>query len=255
MSDPNISDAQLEAEIQELLDELKVFLDEITSLRQHVATAEAGLVLVQRDYEQKLHAANAEADRLELLLSSLQARLVGRQPPSPPPDPQPSPPPALVTSAPGAVADIPSEPPEAVRKRELVAHIRYFTDDQTVIERINALLKDPERDVGDLLELLPWGDIWCARAADWETTADQLARLTTWRKALQERLTHWKREVHRLEKDTRYPLLVRKVASSMKDWQSYLDELARKQLAENADLAREIEMLQEQLGTSATEEG
>jgi hypothetical protein len=255
MSDPHTSDAQLEAEIEELLNELKVVLDEITSLRQRAATVEAGLVLVQRDYEKKLHAANAEADRLELLLSSLQARLAGGQPPSPPPDPQPSPPPALVTNAPEVVADIPSEPPEAVRKRELVAHIRYFTDDQTVIERLNALLKDPERDVGDLLELLPWGDIWWARAADWETMADQFARLTTWREALQERLTHWKLEIHRLEEDSRYPLLVRKEASSVKDWHSYLGELARKQLAENARLAREIEILQEQLGASSTEEG
>jgi hypothetical protein len=256
MPDPYTADTQLEAEIEELLEALKALLDKIAPLRQRAATIEADLVVVQRDYEQKLHAANARADQLELLKHSLLARLVGSDPPSASPAPRSTPPPAVIADqGAAAAADIPSDPPEAVRKRELVAHVRYFTDDRAVIERINALLKDPRRDVGDLLELLPWGEIWQVRAADWETLADQYARLTRWRAALQERLVRWQREVRHLEDDSRYPLLVRKTASSVEGWQSYLDELARRQQAENIRLAREVEVLQEQLAARVAEEG
>jgi hypothetical protein len=258
--DPQTADGQLETQIEELLTELKALLDDVAPLRERAAAVEAAMVRAQYDYEQKLRAANAEADRLELLKFSLLARLAEREPPpSPlPPTPAPIPPPTVIANQPttgGTAADIPSEPPEAIRKRKLVAHIRYFTDDQTVIERINALLKDPRRDVGDMLELLPWGDLWRARAADWETLTDQWARLTSWRAALQERLAHWQREVRRLEEDDRHPLLVRKTGSSPEEWLAFLDELARKQKAENVRLAREVEVLQQQLAARASEEG
>src|SRR5262249_46497087 len=130
----------------------------------------------------------------------------------------------------------------------LADHIFYFMDTSQLadMEIINAVLSDDQRDVGDMLELLTWGDIWKSRP-DWETFEQQLERLLSWQVALEDRLGFWHQEVRRLESDPNYGLVRIMTSDSREAWQSHLDDLVRQQSEENRQLAEEISILEERL--------
>jgi hypothetical protein len=143
--------------------------------------------------------------------------------------------------------EVPPEPPQRRRKRSLANHIYSFTNEEAIMQQINAVVDDDRRDVGDILEIIPWGPIWTDRAKDWETLQDQLERLEAWRMILEQRMSHWQSQVQKIHLDSRFPLLEEKQSRSPAEWQAFLDELASKQLVENAALKTEVEQLEHKL--------
>jgi hypothetical protein len=239
--------AVTEKQIQDLLGQIKTLLGKIVPLREKAADLEAELAAAQRDYERVVGAANVEASRLRAQKDSLQAALAAKPPPPPPaPPPPPKPPPPVPPVKPGtAPPPPPREDPRAARKRTLGDYIFYFLDDdqQDVLQVLHAIQDDARYDVGDMLELLPWGDIWQARAG-WEMPDDQQRRLLSWHTALGTRLDYWQRTLDRLAGDSRQGLLQEKKARSPEGWQDYLAGLAQDQEKDNARLRQEVQVLE-----------
>jgi predicted nucleic acid-binding Zn-ribbon protein len=232
-----------EAEINELLERLEALLKQIEPLRTRLDTLEKELVQAQREYDEKLGEANAEADRLEAMRISLDARLNRKPlpPPSaPPPGAEPTPPPSTIPiDSDGEILPLPPPPRESLRgkrKRALLDFIFTFTDSGPVIEKINAIVDDERRELGDMLELLTWGEIWKART-EWETLEAQWQRLDEWRVALEQRLSYWKDEYKRLQDN---PVWEQRSELSEQAWQALLDDLLRTQEDENQRVANEV---------------
>jgi hypothetical protein len=61
---------------------------------------------------------------------------------------------------------------------------------------------------------------------------------------LEQRMSHWQSQVQKIQLDSRFPLLEEKQSRSPAEWQAFLDELASKQLVENAALKTEVEQLE-----------
>ncbi len=247
----------IETQIIEILNNLKELLEQITWLRQHADELDRGLIEAQRDYDQKIGPLNTEADRLEALKLSLRARLARRPSPAAQPaksDDAPSTPkPVITTETPPPP---PPKDPRAKRKRELADYIGYFIADEsreTIMQVINAILADEQRDVGDMLELLSWGNIWTA-SADWETPVEQYKRLNDWNQILADRLVYWQERIHGLEKSSYYSLWQQKQSLSQAEWLANLDEMGRQQAANNANLSREVDFLEQQLARQAAVE-
>ncbi|UCH93810.1 MAG: hypothetical protein JSV88_26570 [Candidatus Aminicenantes bacterium] len=257
----------IQSKINHLFNILKSLLEQITPLRQQVETLEKELTYVQREYDRIVGPFNAEADRLEILRSSLRARL--EQPRSHTPSPIPStlqqekpqPPQTLMDTANSNSLSSPSpsplpEDPRSRRKRSLADHIDYFvaTDDrETVMQVINAVLADDHRDIGDMLELLSWGDIWTARP-DWETPEEQYVRLQNWESTLKERLEYWQNRFQQLKDEPRQGLLQEMKSRKPEEWSVYLDELARKQEEYNKKLSQEVDFLEKELAKQSENE-
>ena len=254
--------ATTQMQIDNCLTALEVLLEQIKPLRQRVAEVEKGLAQAQRDYDQKMSKLNAEAERLEGLKISRMARLAPEINPHPPPqvapaELKPTPPEEVISIMPTAdtpPSPPPTESPRAVQKRSLARYIRYFLDSNqdAVMQVINAVLVDDQRGMGDMLEVLSWGDIWKARAA-WETLENQYDRLNEWHQVLEERLAYWQREMRKQESDSRYYLWQKMHGSSQEEWLAFLDDLARQAEAENAQLAHEVEVLEQALQIRQTE--
>lgn len=250
----------VEARVGKILTEIESLLSQIVSLRRQVKEIEAGLAETQRDYDKKLAQVNAEADKLESLKSSLLARSKSVPIPAPSLPDGVNPPSQVIeakTEQPTAIPPAPlRESDTARRKRNLLDHIDYFTDEEQadVIGRIHALAKDEQRGVGDILELLKWGNIWQARP-DWETLEEQEDRLKGWHGILQERLNYWQREVQRISQDQRYSLWQRKKALSGDEWQSFLAQLAQQQERDNEQLRRKVAELELLWQAQQTESG
>lgn len=246
-----------EEQIQGLLRQIKTLLDQIMPLREKAATLNDELAAARRDYERVVGAANAEFDRLRARKATLQAQLAAEPPPPRPPESgAPKPPPVVYDGEPGAALSTPaSEDPRTARKRALADFIYCFVDDEQedVLHVLHAIQSDSQRDVGDMLELLPWGDIWQVRA-DWETLDDQRRRLSSWLAALETRRDHWKRTRDQLAGDRRQGLLQEKKARSAEAWQDYLAGLARDQETENARLRGEIQILEAEVQKKRAQE-
>jgi hypothetical protein len=248
------------ADVQTLHNALKDLLSQITPLRQEAAELQEGLDRVKRDYEPRLGELNDRREELETLMDALKAQLAGEpetpperkspvdddngvQPPEPVPDsdtqddekmPEPLP----------AVKDKREE-----RKRDIADHIESllsYDDWSVVMEDVNAILADPRRDVGDMLELVPWGDFWTQRA-EWETPDEQLVRLVWWQEVLEGRLAHWQDELRRLKAEDHYRLWLRLKQLSRQEWLRLLDDMARMQKEENDELERQVAVLQRRL--------
>ncbi len=253
----------IQTQIDDLLNKLKLNLEEITRLRSQAADLEKSLAEVQHDYEQKLGPLNAEADRLEGLKLSLRARLA-RQDVSPPKrehSETAATPPQEVIEPDSAGPKPPPPPPKdprAARKRALADHVISFVSGEemeTVMQVVNAILDDERRDIGDMLELIPWGDIWTARAEVWETLDLQYERLREWDQGLTTRLTYWQGQIQRLEDDDRHGLLQEMQSRSRPDWLAYLDDLAQKQTKINEESSREVQFLEQQIAKHSESEG
>lgn len=243
--------AATEADINALLDTLEALLKQIEPLRRSVHETEKGLEQTQREYDQKLGQANAEADRLEAEKNALKARL-NRQnvaPPAPrPPLPEPVAPPAVADIRIEPQLPIPPPPQESLRrksKRALLDYIFSFTDTGPVIEQIHALVDDDGRDMGEMLELLAWGEIWKTRTR-WESIEQQWQRLDEWRVALEQRLAYWTQERRHLADDTRYSLWQRRSELVESEWRALLDDLLSRQETDNKRAATEVAALNEQ---------
>jgi len=211
----------------------------------------------QQEYDARLAPLNAEAAQLTNRKVLLQARLAQLHTPSPtteitnpvdsdlpgvilpepvlPPSDTPMPPPT------------PPADPRLAQKRTLADHIYYFlgNDQEAIMQIINAVLADDGKGMGHMLESLTWGEIWTIRA-DWESLAEQCNRLKGWQSELENRLSHWKAQVQRLESESRYS--PREIKSQGEEkWQTFLDELVQKQTVENARLAHEVAILEQEL--------
>jgi hypothetical protein len=234
------------AEIDRLADELHDLLDLIDPLRARAGELRLGLAQVGRDYDARLAEVNTEAERLEARIRFLRARLA-RQPALPEPGAGVIvPPPRIIGDDPPrpGLDPLPGAEARAARKRAVADHIIYFGEAEraAVMQVINAVLADERRDLGDMLELLKWGEIWKARPT-WESLDAQKDRLAGWREALRERLTFWRREVARLEGDVSFGLWQRMTRDSRETWLTYLDGLADDQRTANARLAAELAVL------------
>ncbi|NEO33952.1 MAG: hypothetical protein F6K36_26760 [Symploca sp. SIO3C6] len=242
-----------QTQIEQLLEALKTLLAQISSLRQQTDEIEKDLAQVQGEYDQKLGSLNAEADRLEALKTSLKNRLAQKKPAVAPEYISNSttnkvelPPQILETQR--DEPPPPLENPRSKRKRDLADHIEYFiaeSDREPIMQIINAVLANEQQDVGEMLELLSWGEIWTVRA-EWETLEEQYARLKSWQEALSERLTYWQNTRHRLEKTPFHGLWQEKRSRSQEDWLAFLDNLAQQQAEGNTRLAHEVEVLEQQ---------
>ena len=241
-----------EAQINRLLKQLEELHARGASTRREVNELEQAVALTRSDYEQKLGQPNGEAERLRVLKASLEARLRGSRrsaPPTPAPTPRVKPPPVTFTpQVEERVAIAPPPPPKSFkreRKAALRDFIYYFSESEQAsgIEQINAMLDDERRDIGDILELVEWGDIWKVRS-DWETLDEQQQRLEGWQAALEERLAYWQ---HRLEQSNNpfHELWLKRKAMTRPAWLSFLDELARRQAQQNQELAGEVAALEQ----------
>jgi DNA anti-recombination protein RmuC len=254
--------------IDEVLEELKDLLDQITDLRDRVRNLEnemdEELNQAQQEYEEKLGSLNAEAARLRHQKGSLKTRLDQLRKsrgssdtiPLPPADiPEVAPPKPILSKKTSDPPEPPPLDPRMVRKRALADHIYYFADpdQETVVQQINAILSDESASLGEMLELLAWGDIWKARA-DWESLRMQYERLKEWQSGLEVRLDYWKCQLREIESGERYSLWETK-SQGERRWQDFLEEVAEKQRAENRQLAHEVTVLRQELQSLKVEEG
>jgi hypothetical protein len=245
-------------EISGLKTQLESLVGKIKPLRERSAILEAQLAQAQRDYDRELGVLNAEAIRLSGRKTALRAALAGndthRPMPILPPDPGPTPPPPVIDPGPhpSPVPLAQREDPREARKRALWKHLYEVMDpDQPdpdpekiqTIQAIHAMVRDDQRDVGDMLEVLAWGDVWKVRG-EWETVEEQARRLDEWRTALQQRLKFWEQAVGRLEKDPRQGLLNEMQKGSQQQWLAYLKKLAGQQQTENESLRHEVTELE-----------
>lgn len=257
-----------QTEIDKLLETLKTLLTQITQLRQQTDVIEKGLAEVQRDCEQKLSPLYKKTDDLEKVKRSLKYRLASQNQSTskslPPPtiehkheeDPKIEPPPDIIKDNSTKLPPPLTIDPRLERKRTLADHIEYFIADgdrHPIMEIINAVLADKQKDLGDMLELLSWGEIWTIRA-DWETPEDQYTRLKEWHQALPERLTYWQNNQNRLETSPFFGLWQEKRQRNSEDWQTFLTSLVKKQEQENARLTHEVTILEQQLQQREKEE-
>jgi uncharacterized phage infection (PIP) family protein YhgE len=258
-----------QSHIDDLLAELKDTLEQINALRGRVTklVSDVGdeLDLAQQEYDARLSSLNAEARELAYRKETLKMRLNQLQnsqnsieaqnfldldvPGVDPPEPE-----LLETTETPESPEPPPEDPRIARKRALADHIYYFLeqDQEAVMQHVNAVLNKENTDIGHMLELLAWGDIWKARPA-WESLEDQYQRLKGWQPMLKARLSYWKGEVQRLESEKRYALWKIKNQGEA-HWQAYLDDLVEKQKSENAKLSHEVAVLEAELQDMELEE-
>lgn len=251
------------ATMKKTLEQIATLRDRVTQLAQEMAEE---LNKAQQEYDNRLRSLNAEARQwmsrkatTQMRLEQLQATQrmteasVIEEPDVPGvTHPEPKLPNALeVPKAP----EPPLVDPRVTRKRALADHIYYFLgeDQEVVMQHINALLVDEDADIGHMLELLAWGEIWKARP-EWESLKDHHERLKGWQPMLEARLAHWKGEVQRLESESRYALWKIK-SQGEAQWQAYLGDLVAKQQAENERLAHEVAILEAELQNLVSRSG
>jgi hypothetical protein len=238
-------------QIDDLLANLQLLRDRITFERDQVSNLEKSLAEAQYDYEQHLGVLNADSIKLEARKEFLRISLTRQTVSS-----SRLQPPSLVVPG-GELLEAPLPTSVEIlrkQKRRLADHIQYFIDpDQaSVLEIINAVLIDDQRTVGEMLEVLIWGDIWAMRAA-WESLEVQYARLTEWHLALEDRLKYWQHEMLRLEVDPRFNLYLMRRERGQTGWQEYLNELISWQTEENTRLGSDIADLEQQLEAKQSE--
>jgi hypothetical protein len=237
-----------QAQVDEVLSKLHDLLEQFALVRRRIDELREGEEMARRDYDQYMEAVNREADDLESCRDNLRLLLKGEEPISP-----------LLPPGPGGdgggggdpIIDpiVPLPPPvqdkRAANKRALADHILYFMDSAAIDQKqiINRILVDDTQDVGQMLEALAWGPIWCARP-EWETLEDQLARLEGWHDVLRERLSVWEREVHRVETSSAGALYRQLVSGTREEWLQYLESLVANQQAANAEIAGELVVLE-----------
>lgn len=242
-------------QINDLLSQLKDMIEKIQPLRTKVADLDEQLIKAQRDYDSQLGAVNAESIRLQGRKMALKAAMLGKRPvPNVESTHRTTIPPPTVMGSPNSVpspAPVQEDPRDA-RKRALWNHIYFFLNPDELkpeaekiktIQAIHGMVKDEQRDLGDMLEVLAWGDIWKARA-DWETFEDQARRLDEWLIALQRRMEYWQQFIRKLEMDRRQNLLKEMQKRVQQDWLLYLQGLAGQQQQENKRLVQEIVILE-----------
>jgi hypothetical protein len=247
-----------QAHVDDVLTALETLVAEIAPLRTQADSLRREVAQARKDYEQALRALNDETERLTAKQNALRARLKSREPmtatsttaglrtssPSAPAPVLPSGQPVV----PIAPVSVPTDP-RAERKRALADFIISVVDSaqETVVrERLNIVLADTSRDIGDMLEDLSWGPIWSARS-EWETLDEQAARLEAWRASLTARRSHWQRELIDLERDGRKYFLPERRQRAPTEWLAFLGDLAKEQQTENARLLHEVEVLERQL--------
>ena len=236
-------------DIQQRLDQLKALLERVGEARGAVSDLEQRLSRIGRDYERVVAPFNEEADRLEAFIRALRFRLERRTEPLPPPQSTADlsvTPPAPVLSGTDVVPPPPRVDASRTRKNDLADHIESFTGAyETVMPLINRILADGQRDLGDMLELLPWGDVWTRRTA-WEDDASQTERLTRWHTALTERLQYWEERLEHLKSDSSFGLLCEQERDPG-GWQIYLETIAARQETENRQKRSEIAVLEQEI--------
>ncbi|HMA37498.1 MAG TPA: hypothetical protein VKY74_23800 [Chloroflexia bacterium] len=251
----------IEDEITALLTSIQGTLAAIAPLRQRAEEASAGLAQVEQEYAAHVGAANAQAAQVQAAIDGLLARL--RRRPAPLPLPALAPPvevaplPLVIdrTPTPTLVAT-PVADLRAAQKLKLVDHIWNFVgaEQRVVRQTINGLLADQRCEIGDILELLPWGPVWTAPEDAWETPAAQQVRLQEWLGALEKRLAAWQQKVRELERHPNYELWLVRKTSRRAHWLAFLDDLAAQQTAKNADLAHKLAGLEAQWQAHQAEE-
>jgi len=247
-----------QAHVDDVLTALEALVGEIAPLRTQADSLRREVALARKDYEQALRSLNDETERLTAKQNALRARLKSGEsmtttpttagaraagasvPATAPPSTQP-----VVPAIPVA---IPTDS-RAERKRALADFIISVVDsaqENVVRERLNIVLADTSRDIGDMLEDLSWGPIWSARS-EWETLDEQATRLEAWRTSLTARRLHWQRELIELEREGRKYFLPERRQRSSPEWLAFLGDLATEQQKENVRLQHEVEVLERQL--------
>jgi hypothetical protein len=239
-------------QINEVLSGIEALLKEIASLREQYATVQMGLKQVKDELSNALRLVHEEADRLEVEERNLRIMLEQRSSlPLPATSsvlkPIVNPPPALIGTV--AEPEVHALSQKTRRKRELANFIVCFTNDQNILETLNAIRDDDRWDVGDILEIIPWDkneELWKARR-DWEAEEAQFGRLSGWRVVLEERRLYWQALLSEIEKSLDYPLFIHRRTADPTEWQATLQNEADKQAQKNERLKAKIKVWQEQL--------
>ncbi len=219
--------ATIQDHIDLVLETIQGLLGQIEKLSKRAVAIEVGIAEALQAYNEKLGMLNSKADELKRQAASLGYELNPNQ---------------------GHIEPKPiARETENQQKHSPLQPKPEETMAETPLQKgVNAMVADRRRDVGDILEILPWGPIWRLRT-DGETLEEQLKRLNGWQDALEGRLAFWQGEVLRLESDKSYDLWQEMQTSSPERWLIYLDELASSQTAENARLEHAVAVLEREL--------
>lgn len=233
----------MEERLDQVLAAIAELLARIERSRTEITTLELELREVGEEYKQHLGDLNARARELDRQISELRSKLAKVILSAVVPVVRP-----IIPVAPGEES-APSgrkRDPRFERKMALVDHLLLFMDtDQSssILLRLNAMVNDDSKEVGEMLELIPGNsEIW-ALQADTETLEEQLIRLQEWQRELEERTLFWQQIVARLSADDYYGLLLEKWARGG-SWFAYLDDLAQQQSRENAEKEIVVQELQ-----------
>jgi len=138
--------------------------------------------------------------------------------------------------------------PDAVEKDVLLEHLVRVLDPDTdqhasmLLATVQGLCNDPDATLADLLEEMPWGPAWTARARN-EGLSAQHRRLAVWERALRSQLGALNNIHEQLSKrDPRYSLYLERQRGP-ESWEAYLNRAAARQQEHNQELRAELEEL------------
>lgn len=238
-----MTDAELQAEVRALLDELEALGAEIRREREALAPLEAQLADAARDYRLALGPLEQEALRLGMDLAELKAvDTVPEESAVIEPEPEesdPDVPVVEVDSATAAVEQRAAEEKDILREHLFIVLDGTSGDSGELIAELEGLCMDPRTSLADVLERLPWGPGWTERRPS-EPLADQAARLRTWRDAMRRHLEAVRAERGRLEGDRRYALWRRREAGA-EAWERYLAEAEEDARQRNEELRARLD--------------
>ena len=251
----------IETRIQHALDQIKTLLGEITPLRERAGTLAADLGKAKALYNEKLRPLKKEGDELRSKIMTLNTRRAGKTPRPVTGPPKPPEPTGVRPPKPFVPVDT-TKPPSATprnfrleRKRALHDHVSWVMGHRrqkaAEMQEITALLADESADVGDMLELIPWGEegrFWKERPT-YQKPEEQAAQLEDWVSALQGRLSFWKNKIAELQEEATLAEYAHLMTTDLDKQRIYLEEEMKRMAAENQNLATQASELERMIQT------
>jgi hypothetical protein len=233
----------MQDDIDAILASLQSLGERLRQARAALAPLEAGLAAARREFDERVGPLRREALRIEHEIAALRTPLpdVAREY-------------AALTNADYAqdrTVDgrlTSSGDVDAIEKDVLLEHLVRVLDPDTdrqasvLLATVQGLCNDPAANLADVLEELPWGLAWIARARN-EGLAAQHRRLTVWEAALRRQHTALNRVHEQLsEHDPRYRLYQERQRGP-EAWEAYLARAAAQQREQNQELREELDEL------------
>ena len=232
-------------DVNTLLTRLKALRKQITDARAALAPLEEKLTLVFKDYQAVVGQLRREAQQLQAEIYVLRDQIEGvsrdRGIYTPRFDLE------IPESRHGGEITPTIVDPEALDKDTLLEHLVRVLDpmlnseDADLLAHMQGMCKNPTTRLIDVLEQLPWGEVWMVRGSH-ETLAIQYRRLSVWERSLANQLRSLSRETERLHKDSRYGLW-EQYQKGAQAWQEFLQQAVKQQQEYKAELAEEVKRL------------